>query len=210
MENVDKRVKMGKGARIDPSAYVGVDPLRRILKMYTVIGKGAIFLRGSIVYLGSRIGDNLLIAHNAIIREENVIGDNFKLWSNSILDYGCKIGNNVKIHSNCYVSQFSKIEDNCFIAPGVIFANDVHPGCKFSDQCLKGPIIKKGAQIGCNVTICPGVQIGQNSIVGAGSVVTKDVPANVVVCGNPSKVIKLISGIDCTLFPGKKYRNKNL
>ena len=204
-----KLVSLGKNIRFHKTAIIGQAPLRKIKELKTKIGDNATFLSGSVVYLGSSIGDDLIMGHNSVIREENKIGDDFKLWSNSVVDYGCRIGKHVKVHCNCYVAQFTTIEDDCFLAPGVIIANDVHPGCRFSKKCLKGPVIKKGAQLGCNVTIMPAVTIGENAIVGAGSVVTCDVPKGKVVCGNPAKVIKSISGIECILYPGEHYRKLN-
>lgn len=204
---VCKYISLGKNMRADKNAIIGQIPLRMVVDLNTAIGDNAIFLSGSVVYMGSRIGNNLIVGHNSVIREENVIGDDFNLWGNSTIDYGCKIGRHVKVHCNCYIAQFTIIEDNCFLAPGVIIANDIHPGCKFSKQCLKGPVIKKGAQIGCNATIMPAVTIGEDAIVGAGSVVVRNVPKGKVVCGNPAKVIKSVSDIDCLLYPGKKYFN---
>ncbi len=205
--NINPLVSCGRDCRIDEGAYVGMEPLRSISGRPSVIGDNAVCLRGSIIYLGSAIGRNLVIAHNAIIREESTIGDNFNLWSNSVIDYGCTIGNNVKIHCNVYVAQFTVIEDDCFLAPGVVIANDKHPGCRDSRKCLKGPTIKRGAQIGCNVTINPGVVIGAGAMIGSGSVVVEDVPAGKVVCGNPAKVIKQVSKIKCDRFEGEYYRN---
>ncbi len=203
------KVKLGKGAKIDPTALIGAVPLRKTANLKAVVGKDAVCLSGSVIYLGCKIGDGLILGHHAIIREECRIGNKFRLWYNSVVDYGVKIGSNVKIHNNCYIAQYSVIEDDCFIAPGVIFSNDVHPGCKYAVECMKGPIIKKGAQIGCNATILPGVVVGRDAIIGAGSVVVKDVPVGKIVCGNPARVIKSVSDIECTLFPGKKYQKSS-
>ncbi len=200
-------IRWGKGARIEEGALVGVVPMRKVKRLATVIGNNARCLAGAVVYLGSRIGKNLLVTHHAVIREENVIGDDFCLWNNSIVDYGCRIGNRVKVHGNCYVAQGSVLEDDVFLAPGVILGNDMHPGCSLSKRCLAGPVIRKGAQIGCNATILPGVTIGAKALVGAGSVVTKDVPAGAVVAGNPAWVVKQSTQIACNLVPGKHYRS---
>jgi acetyltransferase-like isoleucine patch superfamily enzyme len=132
-----------------------------------------------------------------IIREENIIGDNLCIWSNSIIDFHCRIGNNVKIHSNVYVSQYTTLEDNVFLAPGVCLANDIHPGCPDSANCMHGPHIKKGAQIGMSACILPRVSIGEYALVGAGSVVTHDVPASMVVYGNPARVMGSIEDLVC-------------
>jgi acetyltransferase-like isoleucine patch superfamily enzyme len=141
-----------------------------------------------VVYAGSRIGDHLETGHNTILREESAIGDHFSIWNNSVLDYGCTIGNNVKIHCNVYIAQFTVIEDDVFMAPGVKVANDYHPGCPESRECMRGPMLRKGCRIGVNVTLLPYVTIGEGTLVGSGSVVTKDLPAGVVAYGNPAVV----------------------
>jgi len=196
-----KRVLLGKGTEVEKGALVGYKPQRKIADSSLSIGEKSKIRYGSIIYLGSKIGSNFETGHNVIIREENIIGDGFKIWNNSIVDYGCKIGNNVKIHSNCYISQFTTIEDDVFIAPGVSIANDYHPGCEHSKECMKGPTIKRGAQIGVNSTILPFITIGEGALIGSGSVVTKDVPAYTVVYGNPARIkgktkdLKCVTGI---------------
>lgn len=203
-----RTVKLKKESRIDKTALIGVAPLRKIKDTAVTIGPGAQCMSGSVIYQGVRIGSGLIIAHHAIIREENTIGDNFRLWNNSVIDYGCRIGNNVKVHCNVYVAQFSIIEDDVFLAPGVVLANDPHPGCAHSKECLKGPLIRRGAQIGCNATVLPGVTIGEYAMVGAGSVVTRDVAARSVVCGNPAKAIKSTAQIVCERYPDKGYQRR--
>ena len=131
-------------------------------------------------------------------RDQNIIGDDLRIWGNAVIDYGCRIGNNVRIHNQVYVSQFTSIEDDVFLAPGVILANDIHPGCPDSLECMEGPHIKRGAQIGINVTILPRVVIGERAVIGAGSVVTKDIPPGVVVYGNPAQPVCQIGDLICT------------
>ena len=174
-----------------------------------LIGRKAKIRSGSVIYLGSKIGHHLETGHNVIIREQNKIGNYFSIWNNSVVDYGCTIGNKVKIHSNVYVAQFTKIEDDVFLAPGVTIANDPHPGCRFSKKCMRGPIIKKGVKIGVNVTILPFVTIGEYSLIGAGSVVTKGIPPYSVAYGNPARVIKSIYELRCPIgITDKPYRKK--
>jgi acetyltransferase-like isoleucine patch superfamily enzyme len=143
---------------------------------------------GTVVYDGSRIGDRLQTGHHVVIREECEIGDDVSVWSNSVVDYRCRLGDRVRIHSNCYVAQFSEIEDDAFLAPGVTFANDLYPGLPASALAMTGPVIGARAQLGVNVTVLPYVRIGAGSLVGAGSVVTRNLPAGVVAFGSPAVV----------------------
>ena len=198
-------VRLGSRAIIDDGVILGYPPSRGNQLVLT-IGPSAHIREGSIIYGGSRIGCNLETGHHVIIREENDIGDNFRIWNNSVIDYGCTIGNNVKIHNKVYVAQFTVIEDDAFLAPGVTLANDVHPGCPDALECMRGPYINKGAQIGINCTILPRVIIGEHSIIGAGSVVTRDIPAGVVSYGSPAQVICEIGDLNCTTgFRDKPY-----
>ena len=148
----------------------------------------------SVLYSNTTIGSHLETGHNVVIREENILGDHVSVWNNTVIDYGCVIGNNVRIHSNCYIAQFTTIEDDVFIAPGVSVANDPHPNCAL---CMKGPTLKKGCRIGVNVTLLSHITIGQGAVIGAGSVVTRDIPPNMLAFGNPAKVQKNVDALTC-------------
>jgi len=192
-----KDFKIGKNCEVDQGVILGYRPTRPGRFPGLIVGEKALIRRGTVIYRGTIIGKNLVTGHNVVIREENLIGDDLNIWSNSVIDYGCKIGSNVRIHSVCYIAQFTTIEDDVFMAPGVMIANDIHPGCEFSRKCMRGPTIKKGASIGVNVTILPFVTIGENALVGSGSVVTKDVPAASVAYGNPARVHKSVYDLKC-------------
>lgn len=187
-------ILLGDGCVVEDSAFVGYAPGRKIPDLRLEIGHDGNIRSGTIIYLGSRIGNDLETGHNVVIREENVIGDSFSVWSNSVIDYGCVIGDNVRIHCNVYVAQFTAIEDDVFVAPGVMIANDRHPICT---HCMKGPIIRRGARIGINVTLLPQVEIGEFSFIGAGSVVTRNVPPKSVAYGNPAVVVGTIDELVC-------------
>lgn len=191
-----KIVKIGKNKKIDKTAIVGYLPERKVKDKKLRIGFNARIRSGSVIYLGSLIGDSLQTGHNVLVREENRIGNNVCIWSNSVIDYGCVIGNNVKIHNNVYIAQFTVIEDDCFIGPGVTVTNDLCPVCT---KCMKGPTIRKGAKIGANVTLLPHITIGENSLIGAGSVVTKDIPACSLAYGAPAKVVKNVNELKCRM-----------
>ncbi|HXT90080.1 MAG TPA: hypothetical protein VN714_12580 [Trebonia sp.] len=158
-----------------------------------VLGAGARLRSGTVLYDGSTIGRHLETGHGVVIREGCEVGDDVSVWSNSVIDYGCRIGNRVKIHCNCYVAQYTELEDDVFLAPGVTIANDLYPGDRRSAQLMAGPKIGTGAQIGVNVTILPFVRIGAGALIGAGSVVTRDVPAKVVAFGNPAVPRRMVA-----------------
>ena len=199
---IDKNfLELGNNCLIDPTVSIGEIPERKIDSIYLKIGQNSTIRSHSVIYAGSKLGNSFNSGHNVIIREENEIGDNVMVWSNSIVDYGCKIGNRVKIHSLVYIAQFTIIEDDAFLAPGVITGNDLHPGCDKSKECLKGPVIKKNAQIGLNCTILPYVTIGEYAVIGAGSVVTRDIPDKKLAYGIPARVICDINEIECIHEP---------
>jgi len=173
--------------QFDPGAYIAYATGRQLQSYTLQLGKGAVVRAGTTLYVGSQIGVGLETGHGVVIREENRIGDHFSVWNKTTIDYGSVIGNHVKIHANCYIAQFTTIEDEVFMAPGVTIANDPHPGCAFSKACMRGPTIKRGAQIGVNVTILPMVTIGEGAVIGSGSVVSRDIPPYTVVYGNPAR-----------------------
>jgi len=149
------------------------------------------------------------IADNVILGKDVVLNDFINL-------YGCKIddgtrigpfvevqknaiiGKNCKIQSHSFVCEGVTIEDNVFVGHGVMFINDRYPGSVTvagelqteADWAVIPTIVKKGASIGSNATVLCGITIGASAVVGAGSVVTKDVPDNAVVAGNPAKIIR--------------------
>ena len=190
-------------ARIDPGAFLGYIPLRPIGadNFPPRVGEGLVMLSGAVIYNGVILGREARLGHNVVIREQNVIGDHFSLWNNSVVDYGCHIGDRVKIHCNVYVAQYTILEDDVFLAPGVTIGNDPHPGCEFSAQCMRGPHICRGAKVGLNVTILPFVTIGENALIGAGAVVTRDIPPGMLAYGNPARPVRPVTELTCVVDP---------
>jgi len=129
-----------------------------------------------------------------------IIGDNTKIGTFVEIQKGAVIGKNCKISSHTFICEGVTIEDEVFIGHGVTFINDLYPRATTSDGQLQGEqdwkviptVVKKRASIGSGATILAGVTIGEEAIVGAGSVVTKDVPPRTVVAGNPARVLRTL------------------
>ncbi|MBC8181588.1 N-acetyltransferase [candidate division KSB1 bacterium] len=131
------------------------------------------------------------------------IGDNTKVGCFVEIQKGAKIGNNCKISSHTFICEGVTIEDDVFIGHNVTFINDIYPRATSGDGKLQTEddwkcvptLIKKGASIGSSTTLLCGITVGENAIMGAGSVVTRDVPPDTIVAGNPARVLKKIDDI---------------
>lgn len=191
-------VTIGEGATIGDYVIIGIGSKNRSHGK-TAIGRNSTIRSHTVIYTDNIIGEEFNTGHNAIIRERNIIGDNVSVGSNTTLEIGNRIGDNVKIHSNCLIGEYVIIEDYVWIGPSLITLATLHPPCPRYEECAKHDpiVIKKNAKIGGNVTLTPGVIIGENSLIGAGSVVTHNIPPNSVAVGNPAKVIKQIDELEC-------------
>jgi acetyltransferase-like isoleucine patch superfamily enzyme len=159
----------------------------------TVLGNNANLRSHTVIYYGNKIGRNFQTGHGAMIRELNEIGDDVSVGTGSIVEHHVKIGDRVRLHSHVFIPEYSILEDDCWIGPHVVFTNARYPQSPDVKKQLVGPHVERGAKIGANSTILPGVRIGENALIGAGSVVTKDVPPGAVVVGNPARAINHIS-----------------
>lgn len=177
---------------------VGKDGSQKAVRK-TRIGKGTRILTGAIVYNGCTIGEKCLIADHASIRENCTIGDHSVIGRNVCIEMNTHIGSHVLIETQAHITGNMTIEDYVFIGPNVTTMNDKvmgHP-LQFRSKLresvnLIGPTIKRGARIGSAASILPGVVVGEEAVVGAGAVVTKDVPPYTVVIQNPAKTVKKV------------------
>ena len=181
---------------VDPFVIVGYPSRGKSAgEVTTYIGDGASLRSHTVIYCGNRIGTGFQTGHGALIREDNEIGDDVSIGSGSIVEHHVRIGNGVRLHSHVFVPEFSVLEDECWLGPNVVLTNARYPRSPRAKDELAGPHIEAGAKLGANVTVLPGVRIGRGALVGAGAVVTKDVPAGAVVAGNPAQVINDISNL---------------
>jgi UDP-2-acetamido-3-amino-2,3-dideoxy-glucuronate N-acetyltransferase len=140
----------------------------------TQIGIGTRIWQFCVVLAGAKIGENCNICANVLIENDVIIGDN------------------VTVKSGVQLWDGVRIEDNVFIGPNATFTNDLMPRSKVYPTQFLQTVIKAGASIGANATILPGITIGEHAMVGAGAVVTRDVPAGKIVVGNPAKIVRAI------------------
>lgn len=140
----------------------------------------------------THIGDGTNIWQYSVVVEGSIIGKNCNICAHTLVEGDVVIGDNVTIKSGVFIWDGTRIDSNVFIGPNATFTNDIYPRSKVYPDGFKGITVKEGASIGANATLLPGVTIGVNAMVGAGSVITKDVPANAVVIGNPAKVIRYV------------------
>lgn len=176
------KVELGEDVVVHNSVILGSSEEGKL-----EIGQNSIIRSGTTIYSAVRIGCGFKSGHNVLIRENVQIGDNVLVGTNSVVDGNCRIGNNVSIQTGAYITKNTVIEDDSFLGPFCVTANDKH--MEYGAE-LRGPIIRRGARIGANATILPGIVIGRGAIVGAGSVVTHDVKDGDVVVGNPARSMR--------------------
>jgi acetyltransferase-like isoleucine patch superfamily enzyme len=177
---------IGKQPALGPKSTATREPLAP-----TVIGDGTIVSTGAIVFAGAEIGDGCILGDQSCVRERVVIADDVVVGRGSLVENDTTIGSGTRIQAGAYVTAYSTLEEDVFIAPCVVTTNDNFMGrTERRRELMKGPTIRRGARIGGGAIICPGLEIGEEAFVGAGAVVTKDVPPRKLVVGNPARVLR--------------------
>ena len=191
---IHENVAFGDGSLVEDYCIVGVPPRgKRDGELATTIGDGAVIRSHTVIYAGNAIGSNFQTGNKVNIRESNRIGDNVSIGTLSVVEHHVEIADNVRVHTQAFIPEFSVLEEGCWIGPNVVLTNAKYPLSPGVKDQLAGPVIRRGAKIGANATILPGVVVGEHALVGAGAVVVEDVPAGAVVVGNPARVIRQIS-----------------
>jgi acetyltransferase-like isoleucine patch superfamily enzyme len=189
---------LGDGVRVLEGAVVGKQPTlsarsttRREPLPPTEIGAGTVVSTGAIVFAGTRIGERVVLGDQSCVRERVTVGDDVVIGRGSLVENDTTIGAMTKIQANAYITGYSTLEEHVFVAPCVVTTNDNFMGrTERRHELIAGPTIRRGARIGGGAVLCPAVEIGEEAFVGAGAVVTKDVPPRAVVVGNPARTIR--------------------
>jgi acetyltransferase-like isoleucine patch superfamily enzyme len=189
---------LGEGVRVLENAVVGKQPAlsprstaKREDLAPAALGAGTIVSTGAVVFAGSTIGARVIVGDQSCVRERVTIGDDVVVGRGALIENDTTVGELTKIQANAYITAYSTLEDSVFVAPCVVTTNDNFMGrTERRHELIKGPTIRRGARIGGGAILCPGVDIGEEAFVGAGAVVTKDVPPRVIVVGNPARVLR--------------------
>uniref|UniRef100_A0A832MIH4 N-acetyltransferase n=1 Tax=Eiseniibacteriota bacterium TaxID=2212470 RepID=A0A832MIH4_UNCEI len=187
---------VGDTVRIDDHASLGKRPMKAANSATTrdqelpplTVGALSIVGTGVVLYRGAAVDDKVLLADLCTVRENVSIGRGTIVGRGVTVENYCTVGRYCKLESECYITAYSTLEDRVFVAPGVVTSNDNFVGRTAERfKHFKGVTVRRGGRIGAGSVTLPGVVIGEDALVAAGSVVTRDVPARTIVLGAPAK-----------------------
>jgi acetyltransferase-like isoleucine patch superfamily enzyme len=188
--------RIGKGVRIDDGAVIGKRPMRAANTAVTkdadleptTVGDGAIIGTHVVVYRGATIGQKVLIADLATVRENVSVGDFTIIGRGAAVENFCTIGRYCKLETNVYITAYSKLGDRVFVAPGALTSNDNYIGrTEERFKHFKGVTVGRGGRIGVGAVILPGKEVGDDALVAAGALLTRDAPPKRIAAGVPAK-----------------------
>ncbi len=191
--------RIGARTRVDDHAVLGKRPRSAAISILKVaadlppleIGADGFIGAQTVLYRGAQVAAKVFVADLASIREDVLVETGVIVGRGVTVENKCRIGEYTKIESNVYVVAMTTIAERCFLAPGVCMANDNFLGrTEARFQRMGGPRIRRAARVGANAILMPGVTIGEEAVVGAGAVVTRDVPAYQTVVGVPARVLR--------------------
>lgn len=190
-------VRIGRGCRIDDGAIVGRVPVLSAISSSprsapepTTLEDGAVICAGAIVFAGARIGAGAIVGDQAHARERASLGLDSMLGRGSALGPDAVVGARVRIQTNVWLTSGTVVEDDVFVGPGVVTTNDDEMEQGTPAEELRPPVLRRGCRVGGGVVLTPGVEVGEESFVAAGAVVTRDVPPGAVVMGVPARVVR--------------------
>ncbi len=161
-----------------------------------VLAEGAVVCCGAIVFAGANIGPHSILGDQSYIRERAVIGASTLIGRGSAIDPHVRIGDRVSIQTDVYIAAYAEVQDDVFVGPGVKTTNDDTMSRHDASYELRGCTLRRACRVGGGVTLCPGVEVGEESFVAAGALVTRNVAARAVVMGVPARVVREVEEKD--------------
>jgi acetyltransferase-like isoleucine patch superfamily enzyme len=192
---------LGEGVRVLEYAVVGKQPslgarstAKREPLPPATIGDNTVVSTGAIVFAGSSVGADCIVGDQSCIRERVRMADDCVLGRGSLIENDTTVGAGTRIQAGAYITAYSTLEEDVFVAPCVMTTNDNFMGrTERRRELMRGPTIRRSARIGGGAILCPGIEVGEEAFVGAGAVVTKDVPPRVVVVGSPARILRPVA-----------------
>ncbi|MEA2379948.1 MAG: hypothetical protein QOD13_3855 [Thermoleophilaceae bacterium] len=169
------------------SSAAGATPEPARLGDGVSIGAGAVVLAGAVIGAGCVVGDQAHVRERTTIGEQTVVGRGVSVEND------VSVGARVRLQTNAYITAWSVLEDDVFVAPGVVLTNDPTAGRRRGGEELRGATLRRACRIGGGAVLLPGVEVGEEAFVAAGAVVTADVPARAVVMGVPARVVREVA-----------------
>lgn len=195
--------EIGNGVVIQDCAVIGKSPVLgprssapRTELPQTRLADGAAVLTGAVIFAGARLESGAIAGDQCHLRERSVIGAGSVVGRGSAIDNDVSVGKDVRIQSNCYLTGHMVVEDHVFVGPGVTTTNDNTMARQPLDAPLLAPRLERACRVGGGVVLCPGVRVGSEAYVAAGSVVTADVPPGTVMMGIPAREARAVPESD--------------
>jgi acetyltransferase-like isoleucine patch superfamily enzyme len=188
---------VGAGCVIQDRAILGKPPklaahssAPREVPPGLVLSPGAVVCAGAVVFAGAELGEGAIVGDQAFVRERAIVGPGSVVGRGSAIDNDVTIAARVRIQTDVYITAGSVIEEDVFVGPGVTTTNDSTMARHAPDEPLDGPTLRRACRVGGGVTLCPGVEIGEEAFIAAGAVVAADIPARGVAMGVPARVVR--------------------
>jgi acetyltransferase-like isoleucine patch superfamily enzyme len=188
---------IGDGCEIQDGAILGKPPklarhstASRAAPPPLVLGAGTVVCARAIVLAGAEIGAGTILGDQSFVRERARIGERTVIGRGSAVDNDVRVGARVRVQTDVYLTAFSEIDDDVFVGPGACTTNDDTMSRHGPEYALRGARLRRACRIGGGAVLCPGVEVGEEAFVAAGSVVTKDVPPRAVVMGVPARAVR--------------------
>ena len=156
------------------------------------LGAGVTLGAGAVVLAGARLADGCVVADQAHVRERVELGAETVVGRGASIENDVRVGARVRLQTGAYITAWSVVEDDVFVAPGVLLTNDPTAGRRWASEELRGAVLRRACRLGGGAVLLPGVEVGEEAFVGAGAVVTRDVPPRALVVGVPARVVRTV------------------